>query len=48
MQIHGSSSKQSLEYAQLPEDFGAAGTDPDAFHLEKIGKLIETNEDILR
>ena len=48
MQIHGSSSKQALEYVTLPENFGASRDDPDLFHLERIGKLIESNEEILR
>jgi len=47
MQIHGSSSKQALEYATLPENF-KPGEDADLFHLERIGKLIESNEDLLR
>ena len=32
---------------QLPNNFGD-GTDPDAFHIAQIGRLIEANEDVLR
>lgn len=49
MEIHGSSSKQQLEAVPIPQDFGAPnGTDPNMFHIEKIGRLIELNEDHLR
>lgn len=47
LQIHGSSSKQATEQVTLPDDFGS-GTDPNMFHIEHIGRLIEANEDALR
>ena len=45
--IHGSSSKSASEQVNLPANFGN-GTDPDAFHISTIGRLIEANEDALR
>lgn len=47
MQIHGSSSERAIESTALPENFGN-GTDPDMFHIERIGKMIEKNEGTLR
>ena len=48
LQIHGSSSKSATEEVALPSDF-ASGTDAaNMFHIERIGRLIEQNEDLLR
>lgn len=47
LQLHGSSTKQSMDSTTLPDNFGN-GTDPDMFHIQKIGKMIEKNEEYLR
>ena len=45
MQIHGSSSKTSSDTVNMPDN---NATDPDMFHIENIGRLIEANEDAMR
>lgn len=47
LEIHGSSSKVTSDSTTLPENFGT-GVDPDMFHIERLGKLIEKNEGYLR
>lgn len=46
--ISGSVSKSSEDTLVLPKDFGTRSCDSDHFHIKTVGKMIETNESILR
>lgn len=46
--ISGSASKTFDETVTLPKDFGTRNCDSDHFHIKTIGKIIESNESMLR